>query len=381
MAGNHEEEAPAAAAAPAPAPAAVSPAGDDEEAGLITLNISHRKVKHDLVLPASATVTDLAREIEAALGIPLANQKILVPRGAMLKAPFKDPEMPARALAGKALMLVGSEAARVEAVEDMAAKVERRNAAVREQRARARASNKPFSSSSSSQHRKPQGGISGISGGGSSDADKYTFAQVRPLQNLPHPERSQALLERLKQDRGIRLAMQKHKFSVALLTEMEPLANTQSNHEGTSRLLGLNRNRGEVIELRLRTDAHDGYRDYRTVRRTLCHELAHNVHSDHDRAFWDLCHQIEREVDRYDWDTTGRRMGDLSTQSVWGEEDEEHEDAGGWTGGEFTLGGVVSTAGLSRREILGNAAAERQRKDAESEQKAEKGWRPCQKKQ
>lgn len=367
MAGSHEE---------VPAAAAAAAGGDDE--GLITLNISHRKVKHDLVLPASATVTDLAREVEAALGIPLANQKILVPRGAMLKAPFKDPEMPARALAGKALMLVGSEAARIEAVEDMAAKVERRNAAVREQRARARASNMP-SSSSSSQHRKPQGGISGISG---SDADKYTFAQIRPLQNLPHPERSQALLERLKQDRGIRLAMQKHKFSVALLTEMEPLANTQSSHEGTSRLLGLNRNRGEVIELRLRTDAHDGYRDYRTVRRTLCHELAHNVHSDHDRAFWDLCHQIEREVDRYDWDTTGRRMGDLSTRSVWGEdEDGEHEDAGGWTGGEFTLGGVVSTAGLSRREILGNAAAERQRKDAESEQKAEKGWRPCQKKQ
>lgn len=50
---------------------------------------------------------------------------------------------------------------------------------------------------------------------------------------------------------------------------MDPLSNTQSSHEGTTRLLGLNRNRGEVIELRLRTDAYDGYRDYKTIRNTL----------------------------------------------------------------------------------------------------------------
>lgn len=43
---------------------------------------------------------------------------------------------------------------------------------------------------------------------------------------------------------------------------MEPLSNTTSTHEGTTRLLGLNRNAGEVIELRLRTDAGDGYRAY-----------------------------------------------------------------------------------------------------------------------
>ena len=42
----------------------------------------------------------------------------------------------------------------------------------------------------------------------------------------------------------------------------------------------------------VRTDAHDGYRDYRTVRKTLCHELAHNVHGPHDRAFWELCRNL-----------------------------------------------------------------------------------------
>ncbi|KAF3353201.1 hypothetical protein VdG1_08531 [Verticillium dahliae VDG1] len=142
-----------------------------------------------------------------------------------------------------------------------------------------------------------------------------------------------ALLNRLKADPGIRASMAKHAFTVQLLTEMEPLANTSSTHEGTTRLLGLNRNKGEVIELRLRTDAHDGYRDYKTIRRTLCHELAHNVHSDHDKDFWALCRQIERE---------------------------DVDDHGGWQGGEFVVGGgSAPSQGLSRREILAKAAEER----------------------
>ncbi len=64
---------------------------------------------------------------------------------------------------------------------------------------------------------------------------------------------------------------------------MDPAEHTTSE----SRTLGLNRNKGEVIELRLRTDAYDGYRDYRTIRKTLCHELAHGVFSEHDRDVWD----------------------------------------------------------------------------------------------
>ncbi|RKK78180.1 hypothetical protein BFJ69_g5683 [Fusarium oxysporum] len=155
---------------------------------------------------------------------------------------------------------------------------------------------------------------------------------------------------------------------------MEPLSHTQTTHEGTSRILGLNRNQGEVIELRLRTDAHDGYRDYKTIRKTLCHELAHNVHGPHDRNFWDLCHQIEREVDAADWKSGGHTIGETSRYTVSGRDEEEEdypEDFGGWTGGEFVLGGVKnnSTAGMSRREVLAQAALERQRKEVDSERK------------
>jgi hypothetical protein len=68
--------------------------------------------------------------------------------------------------------------------------------------------------------------------------------------------------------------MNEHKFSVGLLTELAP-----HEHPG---LLGLNKNAGESILLRLRTDQYDGFRLYSDVRRVLCHELTHNVWGDHD---------------------------------------------------------------------------------------------------
>jgi hypothetical protein len=137
----------------------------------------------------------------------------------------------------------------------------------------------------------------------------YTFHTLRPLPHLPHSARSLAFLERLKNDPGIRATMRAHRFSVGMLTEMDPASHTAASHEGVTRILGLNRNKGEVIELRLRTDAYDGWRDYRIIRKTLCHELAHNVHSDHDAKFWELCRQIEREVDKADWRHGGQTVG------------------------------------------------------------------------
>ncbi|KAI9167802.1 Ubiquitin and WLM domain-containing metalloprotease [Paramyrothecium foliicola] len=346
----------------------------DSETDWFTLTFTHRKEDWSMNFPEGSTVVDLFKEIESACGIPISNQKILVPKGPMIKAPFKDPDMQLKSLEGKKLMLMGTPAEEIQAVNSMSERVAKRNAA----RLAAHRSNRQRAQAAP---RRDQARAS--------DDAKYTFLQVRPLQGLPHPERSQALLMKLKEDPGIRASMRKHKFTVSLLTEMEPLSHTQSTHEGTSRILGLNRNQGEVIELRLRTDAHDGYRDYKTIRNTLCHELAHNVHGPHDRQFWDLCHQIEREVQAADWKSGGQTVdGDVSRYAISGaadadaDEEEYPEDHGGWTGGEFVLGGVLrderSSAGLSRREILAQAALERQRKESESECKAEKGWRPCQ---
>lgn len=164
---------------------------------------------------------------------------------------------------------------------------------------------------------------------------------------------------------------------VGLLTEMDPLSNTQSSHEGTTRLLGLNRNRGEVIELRLRTDAYDGYRDYKTIRNTLCHELAHNVHGPHDRKFWDLCHQIEREVQAADWKHGGHSVSGEDFYEPSAEDEDDVPDHGGWTGGTYVLGGSGPTGGptasagthaSSMRDAMARAAEERLKKARGSRQ-------------
>lgn len=339
------------------------------EAGWIPLTVSHRKQTYTFELPGDAPVSDLFDEIADVLGIPVCNQKILVPKGPLLKTPFKDPNMPLSTLQNKSLTLIGSPAAEVEAVQNICDKIARSKAARLAQQAKLKPKKKAFATLSQ-------------------DDTRYTFLQVKPLQGLPRPDRSYALLMRLKEDPGIRAAMKKHKFTVSLLTEMEPLSHTQTTHEGTSRTLGLNRNQGEVIELRLRTDAHDGYRDYKTIRKTLCHELAHNVHGPHNSQFWDLCRQLEREVDAADWKSGGHTIGESSRYVISGQAGsrEEQEDEGGWTGGEFVLGGVSHAGtGLTRRDILAQAALERQMREDGAEKAAcdaaERGWRPCQRSQ
>ncbi|OLN93302.1 Ubiquitin and WLM domain-containing metalloprotease [Colletotrichum chlorophyti] len=311
----------------------------------ITITLSHRNTTHTFKFPSDGTITHLAEDVEDTLSIPASNQKFIVPKLGLLKPPFKDPDMSLVDLQNKKIMLMGVEAKEVASLQAASEFAAKRNAA----RSAARKQHRPS-------RRRDQA---------RAQADStYTFLTVRPLAGLPHPERSLALLNRLKEDPGIRAAMRKHEFTVGLLTEMEPLSNTQSSHEGTTRLLGLNRNQGEVIELRLRTDAHDGYRDYKTIRKTLCHELAHNVHGPHDRNFWELCHQIEREVDAADWKHGGNTVGESSSYyAPAGDEEEDFEDHGGWEGGDFVVGGsAVDNKGLSRREILAKAAEERIRK-------------------
>ena len=174
--------------------------------------------------------------------------------------------------------------------------------------------------------------------------------------------------------------MRAHHWTVPLLTEMDPAQHTTYS----GRTLGLNRNGGEVIELRLRTDAGDGYRNYAGIRKTLCHELAHNVWGEHDANFWALCKQIERDVDRADWRSGGRALTDQHFYTPDEQEQEDDDDGlhdhGGWTGGEFVLGGATESASVApttsrsnisaqlasrpvnRRDILAQAAEERLRR-------------------
>lgn len=95
---------------------------------------------------------------------------------------------------------------------------------------------------------------------------QYTFQTLRVLPHLHNPERALAYLERVKNDPGVKHVMRKHKWSVGVLQEMEPLGNTSID----SKILGRNHGKGMMIELRLRTDDYDGYRPYDMVRDHRC---------------------------------------------------------------------------------------------------------------
>ncbi|KAG9233120.1 WLM domain-containing protein [Amylocarpus encephaloides] len=326
---------------------------------IVLANLTFHGKKHTLSLPQDATISDLSESIANELSVPASNQKLMISKVGLLKPPFKDPDLALSSIANKKISLMGSTAREASAVttaqEEASRRVNPSGGRTVQQKA---------SAYKTHDWKKEQ------------EESQYTFTTLQPLPYLPNPRRSLDFLQRLKDDAGIKASMRKHKFTVPILTEMNPVEHTQSNHEGTSRTLGLNRNQGEVIELRLRTDAYDGYRDYKTIRKTLCHELAHNVHGPHDRNFWDLCKVIEKEVEAADWKSGGRSVG--TEEFYEGGHGEDVDDHGGWTGGEFVLGsspvgGVTSTGdraqqGMNRREILAKAAEERMKRMREQQQ-------------
>lgn len=324
----------------------------------LQITLLHHGERHTLLFAQDATITTLSERVESQLSIPPSNQKFLVAsKLGLQKPPFKVPTLPLKELVGKKITLMGSTSAEVSSLNQTisAATAPRRQGPI-----------KAATPAKSRDYKRIQ------------DEAQYTFHTLRPLPYLPNPERSLRFLERLRDDAGIKAAMRTHKFSVPLLTEMDPAMHTTQD----SRTLGLNRNKGEVIELRLRTDAYDGYRDYKTIRNTLCHELAHNVWGPHDRNFWDLCKQIEREVARDDWKSGGRSIGN---QEYYEPDEHEVHDHGGWTGGDFVLGGGgdtlvssvggtnVPVGGLSRREIIARATEERLKKAKQAEEQSKEG--------
>lgn len=329
----------------------------------LTLTIHHHGTAHTLTFPPDATLQDLTTSTSSLLHIPPENQKLLIaPKPGMLKTPIPPTrlnDLPISSPKFK-LTVLGTPAAEIDAInasgQAVKRKLEARAAALASPQARA---NRTASGRGNGIHTLSTSSIS------------YTFHRLVPLSYLPNPDRSHQFLARLRDDPGIKAAMNKHKFSVPVLTEMDPVMHTTM--EG--RTLGLNRNKGEVIELRLRTDAYDGYRDYRTIRKTLCHELAHCVFSEHDRDFWDLTGTIEREVEAADWKGGGRRLTEMDFYNPddWeAQRDREVVDERGWTGGEFVLGGLDGSGGgsggasaghgESRRELLAKAAEERLKK-------------------
>ncbi|KAL9049628.1 MAG: hypothetical protein Q9162_007119 [Coniocarpon cinnabarinum] len=331
---------------------------DDIPSSSISLCFTHAGQLHTALLPTDATLQHLAEYALETLQIPLENQKWLVsPKPGLIKPPFDDTSKPPPLLTdlvahAKKFVLIGSTTAQVASLN--------KSVHAGAMQANRRAGNGSVKTATPTRTRDWKS---------LQDEINYTFQSIKPLDHLPFPERSTAYLERLRDDPGVKAAMIKHKWSVSLLTELDPAENT--SHE--SRTLGLNKNAGETILLRLRTDAYDGYRDYKTVRNCLCHELAHNVHGEHNRQFYDLMKQIQDEVEKNDWKHGGHA---LSKQEYYEPETGNSTAGHEWEGGSRKLGSDSATMSAShspndrttrdRREMMAKAAEERMKRNQDN---------------
>jgi len=171
-------------------------------------------------------------------------------------------------------------------------------------------------------------------------SSKYGFQTIKTLPNLPQQSTAKEILTSLSQDPGILACMTKNKWTVGCLSEMYPEGKVG---ESEVCILGLNRNKGMEILLRLRTDDLQGFRKMQTIRKVLYHELAHNVYSEHDGNFFLLMRQIEKECIEMNWTMNSRGQTLMNDLGPGGErrrmltEEEEKVDVA-FHGGVYRLG-------------------------------------------
>lgn len=351
----------------------------------IELSISFKGQVTTVAVPHDMTYGGLQEMIEEESSVPTDNQKLFAPKVGMIKVdklPNKLDTLVADVFpeaARNKIMLMGTPIEQLKELKET--EIERAQEAAkfrqRARRARRLGSSKISPKSGPRIHTLDSLNSQPVasSSSGSGPSSQYTFHKLVPLPFLPNPEKSLEFMERLRDDRGIQAIMKKYKWSVPILTELDPASNTTHDQ----RLLGLNRNKGQIIELRLRTDSYDGWCNYKEMRNVLCHELTHNVHGDHDSDFWALCRKLEKEVVLLD--PFGSKGKAVTEQEFYdgpgltgGDDEHDHCDEGGWFGSERRLGILTeSTNGSSS----GNKATEGMRavlrRAAEERQKREKG--------
>lgn len=174
--------------------------------------------------------------------------------------------------------------------------------------------------------------------------------QTLPPESSPDPSAAVALLERLANDSSILALLESHRWSVGLLAEMAPEGKVGVS---ASCRMGFNRNRGQEIHLRLRTDDYRGLRPYQSVVEVLLHELAHNVHDDHDNSFKTLNSQLRTEYRAHCAAAIGQTIsstGDLAPTS---------SEVPSKAQGSRALGGVDVGAIFSPQEAAARAAMRR----------------------
>lgn len=112
---------------------------------------------------------------------------------------------------------------------------------------------------------------------------------------------------------------------------------------------------------RLRTDDLKGFRKILSIKKVLYHELAHNVHSDHNGDFYMLMRQVEKEAALLDWrnasgNTTGYASRNSShTNTIHDRGDQKYYEGNSstssTTGGTYKLGGGSESDALLQQFV------------------------------
>jgi len=304
----------------------------------ISLVITHKTTQYPLSLSPSETFANLQTRLHELTSVPPPLQKLLY-KGKKTPATSEYTIEEAGLKDGTKIMLLGSTVQDIDGLKATEAEKKRKDDIMRQRAARGPTKVRTTASPSSA-------------------SANYRFHKLEPLRHLPSPDSALDILKRLSNDPAIAHVMRIHQFAIGLLTELAP-------HE-YPHLLGLNQNAGAIIKLRLRTDSYDGFRNYKEVRRVLCHELTHCVWGDHDDNFKTLNSQLNREVAEYE------RSVAQGTHKL-GRFDETYEPeleatAQGIIGGSYVLGGATAAPAApdsreERRRLILQATAARLRQE------------------
>lgn len=321
-----------------------------EEKRIARISVTWRGRQLDVDADPSCTVKEFGQLLQDLTSVKPETLKLIVPqstnKGSKLITPFSDPHSSltlkeAAISEGKPIRMMGVFDDEIEEVSDNGKRPDLRIIGFdeEERRLRRRSSGRPQVSL-----KLPQG--------------QYIFCDFRTL-HLPgiemNPPPSEALkrMHMLACDPGIIAIMTMHRWRVGIMTEMAPVG-----YVGVSPkcILGFNKNMGEEISLRLRTDDLKGFRKYESIKKTLLHELAHMVHSEHDANFFALNKQLNEEAASLDW--TKSRGHVLSGRKIFDSyEDEFVLELDTGVVGYRTGGGSSSLA--SARVLSGSAAYQR----------------------
>jgi hypothetical protein len=181
---------------------------------------------------------------------------------------------------------------------------------------------------------------------GNADSSPYRFGRIDILPNLPNQEKAREILTSLSNDPGILACLQSHQWKVGALAELYPEGKVGQSDVC---VMGLNENKGQRILLRIRTDDLKGFRKMSSIRKVLYHELAHNVHSEHDDQFFQLMRLVERECTSMDW-TNGAGLSSVPAMP-----------GTLYSGGTYRLGGSSDLEHCQQplRELAAQAALSR----------------------